>query len=191
MSYIYIICASGEETGPTRPHEVYLGKPGGEKADGMRRLETIRLTLRVPDLQISPGNYFFGDPLRRQIPQSLARLRHAVGCNPAMAHGVTAAAAAARRCGQLPQAADPLRGTAGTAGAVRLCSAAVGAGGAAALPLLRNCHATSHAVADYRNAMPATVLSGAICLIGQRTWSSSLRTVFDAQSAPEAWQDRG
>ena len=59
-SYIYIICASGEETGPTRPHEVYLRKPGGEKADGTRRLETIRQTLRVPDPQMTPEKRFSG-----------------------------------------------------------------------------------------------------------------------------------
>ena len=74
---IYIICASGEESAPTRPHEVYWRKPGGEKADGMTKLETIRQTMRVPDPQMTPQNRHRGGSLRRQMPQSLPMLRHA------------------------------------------------------------------------------------------------------------------
>ena len=66
-SYIYIICASGEEPAPTRPHEVYWRKPGGEKADGTTRLGSIAAAMRVLDPQMTPQNRHPGGALRRQI----------------------------------------------------------------------------------------------------------------------------
>ena len=44
---IYIICANGIQTAPTRPHEVYARKSGGDFADGTTRLQTICQRPRV------------------------------------------------------------------------------------------------------------------------------------------------
>ena len=67
---IYIICASGEEPAPTRPHEVYWRKLGGEKADGTRELGTIRETMRVLEPQIAPQNRHRGCPRWRTLART-------------------------------------------------------------------------------------------------------------------------
>jgi hypothetical protein len=57
---IYNICANGIRSPPTSPHEVYARKPGGSKADGSMRFQTVPQSPRIFLPQVSPHNHQLG-----------------------------------------------------------------------------------------------------------------------------------